>query len=124
MRIIDETGARTTTTPAGTMSALAGPSRGSHELSTWRVRMEPGSASPEHVVDRDQVWMPVSGRFRVSVDGEDSGMAPGQAAVIPAGAVRQVRTGDGPGEALVCMVPGGRASVAEREGSVPLPWAE
>jgi quercetin dioxygenase-like cupin family protein len=122
--IVTESDTRTTTTPAGVMSALAGPSRGSHRLSTWRVRMAPGAASPEHVIDRDQVWMPVSGRFEVSVDGEEAEMAAGQAAVIPAGAVRRIQTGEGPGEALVCMVPGGRASVVGQEGTVPLPWAE
>ncbi len=124
MRIIDETEARTTTTPAGTMSALAGPSQGSRQLSTWRVRMDPGSASPEHVVDRDQVWMPVSGRFEVSVDGRNASVTSGQAAHIPAGAIRRVRTTDEPGEALVCMVPEGRATVVGQERSVPLPWAE
>ncbi|MFD3686221.1 cupin domain-containing protein [Nocardiopsis sp. NPDC058631] len=124
MVIITETGARTTSTPAGVMAALAGPSQGSHHLSTWRVRMAADAASPEHVIDRDQVWMPVSGKFGVSVDGEESEMAPGQAALIPAGAVRRVHTGEEHGEALVCMVPGGRATVVGRKGSVPLPWAE
>ncbi|MFD6952913.1 hypothetical protein ACFWGT_22765 [Nocardiopsis sp. NPDC060348] len=38
--------------------------------------MEPGSASPEHVIDRNQVWMPVSGRLEVGADGEEAGMAP------------------------------------------------
>lgn len=86
--------------------------------------MEPDSASPEHRIDRDQVWMPVSGAFEVTVDGETAGLRPGQAVVVPAGLLRRIRTTDTHGEALVCMVPGGRASVPGKDGTMPLPWAE
>lgn len=124
MKVIGESEARTTTTPAGVMKALAGPSQGSHQLSTWRVEMAPGSASPEHMIDRDQVWMPVSGVFEVMIEGETSELIPGQAVVIPSGSVRQIRTTTSSGEALVCMTPGGQASVVGKEGKLPLPWAE
>lgn len=124
LTVVSETADRTTTTPNGVMSALTGPSRGSHQLSTWRVRMEPGSSSPEHVIDRDQVWMPVSGGFEVTVEGETASLRPGQAVAIPSGSLRRIRTADGSGEALVCMPPGGRASVPGKDGTVPLPWAE
>lgn len=122
--VISETEDRTTTTPAGAMSALAGPSQGSHQLSTWRVRMEPGSSSPEHRIDRDQVWMPVSGGFEVTVDGRTAELLPGQAATIPADTLRRISTTGSRGEALVCMTPGGRASVPGRADTMPLPWAE
>lgn len=124
MNVITESEARTTTTPGGVMKALAGPSQGSEQVSTWRVDMGPHSSSPEHMVDRDQVWMPVSGGFQVMVEEEHATLSPGQAVVIPAGALRRVSTGDTPGEALVCMVPGGRACVPGREGALPLPWAD
>lgn len=124
VNVVSETPDRLITTPNGVVHPLAGPSRGSRQLSTWRIRMEPGSSSPEHMIDRDQVWMPVSGGFEVTVDGETANLLPGQAVVIPADLLRQVRTTRTHGEALVCMTPGGRASVPGREGTMPLPWAE
>lgn len=124
VNVVDPKKERTTTTPAGTMTALATPTSGSHQLSTWRVRMEPGSTSPEHRIDRDQVWMPVTGGFEVTVDGRTAEVTTGQAVTIPADSLRRVRTGTAPGEALVCMVPGGQASVPGKDGTIPLPWAE
>jgi quercetin dioxygenase-like cupin family protein len=124
MYVISETEARTTTTPAGVMAALAGPSQGSVELSSWRVRMPPGAEGPVHAIDREQVWMPLEGAFAVTMDGGTALVAAGQAVVLPAGVVRQIRVADGPAEALVCMPAGGQATVPGSDEPRTIPWAQ
>ncbi|MBO4210453.1 cupin domain-containing protein [Micromonospora echinofusca] len=123
MNVIDETEARTTTSPGGTMSGLAGPSQGSRELSTWRVRLPVGAVGPVHTIDREQVWMPVSGSLTVTVADRTEVVHAGQALILPADAVRQIRATDAPAEVLVCMVTGGTAALPGSDERHPLPWA-
>jgi len=122
--VVGDVTERTISTPNATMVGLAAPSRGSVELSSWRVRMAAGSAGPEHAVDREQVWMPVDGALEFTVDGEATVVGPGEAAVLPADATRRVRTVDGPAEALVCMRVGGMVIVTGEAERRSLPWAE
>ncbi|TDC76203.1 cupin domain-containing protein [Streptomyces hainanensis] len=118
------------TTPNAEMTRLATPSRGSRELSTWTVRMAPGTQGPAHSVDREQVWVPLSGTLAVaSGDAGASGaepalVGPGQAAVLPAGEVRRISAGTEPVEALVCMRHGGRATLPETGEARTIPWTE
>ena len=123
MKVISETEERTVTTPAAVMAGLAAPSQGSAELSSWRIRMKAGIDSPVHVIDREQVWMPVSGAFEFIVDGETATVATGQAVVLPAGATRQFRVTADSAEAIVCMPVDGQASVPGGDVKQALPWA-
>src|SRR2546430_10518431 len=104
--------ARTTETPNAVMTCLAAPSLGCVELSSWRVEMRAGAEGPPHGIDREQVWMPVTGSFPVTVDGRTVVLTPGDAAVLPAGGVRQLRVAEGPAEAV------GRTPV-RRQATVP-----
>lgn len=126
MRVITETTERTIQTPTGVMTGLAAPSQGTAELSTWRVRMTPGSNSPVHIIDREQVWMPLRGTFEFTVDGETALVGAGEALAVPSGATRQFRAG-GAGtseaEAIVCMAAGGQATVPGSDARQSLPWA-
>jgi quercetin dioxygenase-like cupin family protein len=124
MLVVSETDARTTTTPAATVAGLAAPSQGSQELSSWRVRMLAGAAGPVHTIDREQVWMPVTGALTVTVDGDTSVVSAGEAVILPAGAVRQISTDGGPADVLVCMGVGGQATVPGSTDRHRLPWAE
>ena len=124
MRIVSPSKDRTTTTPNATMTTLAAPSQGSVELSTWLVHMNEGAAGPVHAIDREQVWTTTLGRLSFTVDGTVHHAEPGQAAVIPAGVLRQISAVDGPAEAIVCMPAGGTASTPENPGPIPLPWAQ
>lgn len=124
MHVITPSPEHTTTTPAAVMSGLAAPSRGSGELSTWQVRMNPGATGPEHVIDREQVWMLTGGSVEVTAGGRTETVSAGQAVVLPAGLLRQFRTTGESAEALVAMRAGGRAAVAAGEEGRPLPWAE
>lgn len=127
MPVISETADRTVTNAVGVAAALAGPSRGSTQLATWRLAAVEGADSPLHEIDRDQVWMPIAGtfEFELEIDGtavvERVGIA--QALLVPAGIVRRFRAHDGPAEALVAMPAGGTAAVPGEPGRRPLPWA-
>lgn len=121
MIVISETEERTTTTPNAAMASLATPSAGSTELASWRVRMADGVSGPEHVIDREQVWMPVTGTMTVAVDGETGTVGPGQAVVLPGGVPRRISTTAGPVEALVCMPAGGKVTSPGETRDVP--WA-
>ena len=126
MRVISETRDRTVETPTAVMAGLAAPSQGTAELSTWRVRMSPGGSSPVHVIDREQVWMPLRGSFEFTVDGETALVGAGEALAVPGGATRQLRVGGaGPAEAeaIVCMAAGGQATVVGSDAWQPVPWA-
>ena len=123
MRVVTETTERTIETPAAVMAGLAAPSQGGTELSTWRVRMNPGGGSPVHIIDREQVWMPLRGTFEFTVDGETAHVATGQALAVPGGATRQFRSGGEAAEAIVCMPAGGQAGVPGSDARQPLPWA-
>ncbi|MFD4953586.1 MULTISPECIES: cupin domain-containing protein [unclassified Streptomyces] len=124
MYVVSETEQRTTRTPAGSVFGLAGPSQGSSEVSTWRVELGAASATPVHVIDREQVWMPLSGEFLVEADGRTERAGAGQAVVVPAGVVRQFKAVGGPAEALVAMAVGGKAMLPGSADRIPLPWAE
>lgn len=121
--LVKATEDRTVQTPVATMFGLAAPSQGSEELSTWRVEMVADSASPEHSIDRDQVWMPISGSFSFTIDGSTSDVASGEAVIVPANAMRHFHAAGGPAQALVCMRPGGTAGTSGSDKRIPLPWA-
>lgn len=124
MHVIAPSSERVTVTPAAVMTHLAAPSRGSEEISTWRVRMEPDTAGPEHVIDREQVWMLVGGSIEVTCADRSETVSSGQAVVLPAGATRRIRTRAESAEALVAMPVGGRAALPGSAEELRLPWAE
>ncbi|MEW1550084.1 cupin domain-containing protein [Streptomyces tsukubensis] len=124
MNVVSESEQRTTKTPAASMFGLAAPSQGSAEVSTWRVEMAADSVTPVHIIDREQVWMPLSGEFEVEVEGQVGRAKAGQAVVVPAGAVRKLKAVGGSAEALVAMAVGGKAMIPGSEDRIPLPWAE
>lgn len=123
MRVITETEDRTITTPAAVMVGLAAPSQGSAEISTWRVQMKAGGTSPVHVIDREQIWMPVSGTFEFTVDGETAQVGESEALIVPGGSTREFRVGTEAAVAIVCMPAGGQASISGSDAKQPVPWA-
>ncbi|MEO3767628.1 cupin domain-containing protein [Streptomyces sp. B8F3] len=125
MKVISPTPDRTVTTPNAAMESLATPSRGSAALSTWRVRMDAGRSGPVHAIDREQVWMVISGSLTVTCGGRTETATAGQAVLLPPDVLRQLGAAEDTGavEALVAMEAGGGA-VTEDGTRHPLPWAE
>lgn len=123
MRVITANDGDVTATGAAEMTGLAAPSRGSTELSTWKVRMRPGATGPEHVIDREQVWTVTAGALEIASEGRTERVDAGQTAILPAGAVRTVSTADQAAEALVAMAADGSASLPGDDTARPVPWA-
>src|SRR5215217_1528562 len=70
--------------PGVEFTGLAAPSRGSAGLCTWKLTVAPGhGGDAPHTLDRDEVFMVLSGTVQITPDGEKLG--PGDAVVVPAG---------------------------------------
>jgi mannose-6-phosphate isomerase-like protein (cupin superfamily) len=101
---------------------LAAPSRGSAETSVWRLTLDPGSSSPEHTLDREEVFVALAGSARAELAGRTTDVRAGDALIVPP-AVPFTISNPGPDafEAVACMPVGGTATVAGE--SMTPPWA-
>jgi mannose-6-phosphate isomerase-like protein (cupin superfamily) len=104
-------------------TGLASPSRGSADLCTWRLTLEPGLTSPDsHTLDRDEIFMVLRGTIRLSPECEP--VAAGDVAVVPADTPIQVaNVGDGEAEVVVAIAAGFTASAADGSAIGTPPWA-
>jgi mannose-6-phosphate isomerase-like protein (cupin superfamily) len=109
--------------PGVEFTGLAAPSRGSAGLCTWRLTVDAGLAGKEsHTIDRDEVFMVLSGTVQVTPDGEKLG--PGDAIVVPAGEPIQLSNlGDTPAEIYVAITAGFTGTLACGTAISP-PWAQ
>ena len=109
--------------PGLEFTGLATPSRGSADLCTWRLTLEPGLSSPEpHTLDRDEVFMILRGSIRLAPDCEP--VAAGDVAVVPAGTPIQVaNVADGEAEVVVAIAAGFSAAAADGSQIGTPPWA-
>jgi mannose-6-phosphate isomerase-like protein (cupin superfamily) len=114
---------RTTRTPAAVMVSLATPTVSSKEVSTWRLHLPAQQCSPEHTIDRDQVYMPLTGSFTFVGETGTVVAGPGDAIIVPGGEKRQFSAGDQDAEALVAMLTDG-AVILPDGGKMPVPWAQ
>jgi mannose-6-phosphate isomerase-like protein (cupin superfamily) len=111
------------TLPGLQFTGLASPSRGSETLCTWRLTVEASFVSPEaHTLDRDEVFMVVRGRLRISEGGDV--LQAGDVAVVPAGEPIQVSNpGDEEAQALVAITSAFQATTADGTVVGTPPWA-
>lgn len=122
VRVIGPAVENVTESPNARMTGLAAPSRGSTELSTWTVAMEPGQTGPEHSISREQVWTVTAGVLHVTCGGRTDKITAGQTLILPPNVLRQVHAPQA-AEAHVAMRSDGVASVPGTEGTRVLPWA-
>jgi quercetin dioxygenase-like cupin family protein len=102
---------------------LASPSRGSREIAAWRLRLAPGTASPEHTLTHEEVFVALSGAATATLDGAEHRVAAGDALVVSPGVPFRIATaGAEPFEAVACMRCGGLAQIGA--DAFPPPWAE
>ncbi|WP_432988394.1 cupin domain-containing protein [Dactylosporangium sp. CA-233914] len=86
-------------------TVYAGPSHGSQEICTWRLSVPAGQQSMPHTIDRDEVFMVLSGAIHLEPGGEVLG--PGDSAVVPAGEKIEIgNPGDEPAEVYVALKAG------------------
>jgi mannose-6-phosphate isomerase-like protein (cupin superfamily) len=104
--------------------AYAAPSRGSTELCLWRIDIRPGSTSPLHHMDCEEVFLCVAGRAVVVTPAEQRPVKAGDCLVLPAGTDFSFRVlGDEPFQALACIRAGGKATMAASDDTFVPPWA-
>ncbi len=103
---------------------MAAPSRGSGQVCTWRIAVEPGHESDQsHRLDRDEVFMVTSGQLRITPDGEV--LRTGDAVAVPAGQpIAVANPGAEPAEAYVAIAAGFTATMADGTRVGTPPWAQ
>jgi mannose-6-phosphate isomerase-like protein (cupin superfamily) len=122
MSIIRADQAPTFELPGLRFTAYAAPSRGSAELCTWKITVSPDQEPVSHILDRDETFLVLEGRLRVTPDGEDLG--PGDVAVVPAGeTIAVVNPGSVPARAYVAIGAGFTATPHDGQTIRP-PWAQ
>ena len=124
MPVVSATEAPTFRIPHAVFTGLASPSRGAAETSVWRVTVEPGAPGAEHSVDREEVFVALSGRAVARLDGVEHRIGAGDALIVPANrAFSLANPHEEPFEAVVALPVGGRARTGDAEPFTP-PWAE
>jgi mannose-6-phosphate isomerase-like protein (cupin superfamily) len=108
---------------AGThVVGIAAPSRGARETCAWRLTLAPGASSPDHTLDREEVFVVLAGEAHATLDGERHAVREGDGLIVPAGVAFTIANpGDRPFEAVACLPVGGRATVAGQAAAPP--WA-
>jgi quercetin dioxygenase-like cupin family protein len=122
MPVIKASAAPTFEIPGLQVLSLAAPSRGSAESCVWRITVAPGTPGTPHSVDREEIFIGLSGEGRVELDGEDARLAAGDTLVVPAG--RSFSLSNPSAEPFVAMVVlpvGGRAVMPDGACFSP-PW--
>jgi mannose-6-phosphate isomerase-like protein (cupin superfamily) len=108
--------------PGVRFSAYAAPSRGCQDLCTWQITVAPSHDPALHTLDRDETFLVLSGRLRVTPDGEL--LEVGDVAIVPAGEpISLVNPGPEDAVAYVAIAAGFTATTAEGEPLQP-PWAQ
>jgi quercetin dioxygenase-like cupin family protein len=108
--------------PGVRFSGYAAPSRGSQELCTWQITVEPGHRAGVHTLDRDETFLVLSGRLRLTPDGEELG--PGDVAIVCAGdEIALANPGPDEAVAYIAIAAGFTATTAEGDRLQP-PWAQ
>jgi len=79
--------------------ALAAPARGATELLVLQQRQEPGGNNPLHSHDREEVMIQLEGTTTVTFGDDVVRLYPGDAVIVPAALLHQVRNdGDTPAQ--------------------------
>lgn len=109
--------------PGLEFAGLASPSRGSADLCTWRLTVQPAFASPDaHLLDRDEVFVVTRGAVRLEADGDV--IAAGDASVVPAGTpIQLANAGEGEAELIVSIPAGFTATTQDGATIGTPPWA-
>jgi quercetin dioxygenase-like cupin family protein len=112
----------TFTLPSLAVQGLAAPSRGARETCVWRLVLAPGAPGAVHSVDREEIFVGLSGRASATLDGVTHDLGPGDTLIVPAGHAFALANPTGePFEALAVLPVGGRATLATGESIAP-PW--
>ncbi|MFN8192042.1 MAG: cupin domain-containing protein [Nocardioidaceae bacterium] len=123
MHVIKKCDAPVFELPGVSFTALAAPSRGSHQICAWLLTVAPGLESAEaHSLDRDEVFLVLEGAIRLAPEGEVA--VAGDAIVVPAGEpIRLSNAGQGAAKVHVAVSAGFAATMADGGPIGTPPWA-
>lgn len=124
MPVISAPGGPTHELPGSRFTALVGPRLGARDTSVWQVELSPGGTPTLHEVTREEVFVILAGRARVTIAGVQSEATPGDAVLVPAHTPFSIAcAGDAALRALCCLPIGGQARLPGGEPFTP-PWAQ
>ena len=124
MPIIRAENAPAFTLPNLTVFGLAAPSRGSRETSVWRINVAPGAPGVPHSVDREEIFVALSGSAVATLGEEHFELRAGDTLIVPAGEPFTLsNSGATAFEALAIAPVGVRASLPGGEPFAP-PWSQ
>jgi quercetin dioxygenase-like cupin family protein len=124
MTLIKHTDAPVFEAEGTTVTAYAAPSRGASELSVWQLELAPGSTSPLHHMDREEVFLGLAGDAIAMVGDTEHPLAAGDCLILPAGTAFTLHVpGPRPFRALACVRVGGLATLDPGGETFAPPWA-
>ena len=111
-------------TPNARITGYTSPSRGAHEICTWRLQIKPGTQSPAHWLDHEETFLLLEGALHFSVAGKEIGLTAGDALAVPAHTTFQIANREElAASAIVCLPVGAEGTLADGTVvGVPL-WA-
>ena len=106
------------------VTGLASPSRGSRETGVWRLHMQPKASPGRHALDREEIFVALSGSAEFQLPGEKLTVKAGDALIVPAHTFFSFEVqGTTPFEAIAVLPVGAKARREQGEPFTP-PWAE
>ena len=102
---------------------FASPSRGATECILYRVEVPPSGGLPAHRHDHQDVFTVAAGGGTMFIDDEVHQIGPGDAVVVPAGALHRLEAGADGAAIVVTMLAGTRFIREDGSSTVP-PWGE
>ena len=122
MHLIKASAAPVFEIPGLSVIGHAAPSCGAAETCVWRITLAPGTPATPHAIDREEIFVALSGAASVELDGREQVIAPGDTLVVPAGQTFALSNPNAePFTALAVLPVGGRALLPGGEPFSP-PW--
>jgi mannose-6-phosphate isomerase-like protein (cupin superfamily) len=123
MQIIDNTKREKSTLPGIEHLTLAGSAQGLSHLSVWRQSMAPGSATPPHCHDCEEVVFVLEGSGEVQIGDERFGFGPDTTLVLQPGVPHQIfNTGTVPLETIAAFAATPVGTFLPHGERLELPW--
>lgn len=108
--------------PGLSVAGLASPSRGTRESSVWRLTLAPDTPGVPHTMDKEEIFIALSGRAVATVGDDTFEMYAGDTLVVPPGEVFALANqGPDPFEAVAAAPVGVQARLMDGEFFSP-PW--
>jgi mannose-6-phosphate isomerase-like protein (cupin superfamily) len=123
MKLIKRTEAPVFSAAGTTVTAYAAPSRGASEVSIWQIELAPGSTSPLHHMDCEEVFVGLHGHAVATIGEIEHPLGPGDCLILPAATAFTLHVpGEEPFRAMACIPVGGQATMVPDGPTFAPPW--